>query len=371
MCVRTPITNGRSASGAHRERIERAHRERISYAETSAALTARKREPETAWRNEVSSVPPQQALRHLDRAFPNFFEGRAKYPVFKKKRWRQAAEYTTSAFRWDAEKHSLTLAKMDAPLDVRWSRAFTGTPPTVTVTKDPAGRYCVSFLVEEEIAPLPPTEAVIGVDMGVSALVTLSTGEKITNPTHFAHRHRRLKTAQRDLARKRKGSKNRDKARRKAARAYAKIADQRLDGLRQLSTRLIRENQTVCVETLAVQQLVRDHRLAQAIADASWGELVRQLEYQAAWYGRTLVKIDQWYPSSKRCSACGHILDSLPLAVRRWICPTCEASHDRDVTAAKNVRAAGLAVNACGEAIRPGWAMPATARPGEAGIPRL
>ena len=345
--------------------------ERVSYADTSAALTALKREPATAWLNEVSSVPPQQALHHLDRAFRNFFEGRAKYPTFKKRRGRQAAEYTTSAFRWDAEKRSLTLAKMEAPLAIVWSRAFTGAPTTVTITRDQAGRYFVSFLVEEEVTTLPSTGATIGLDMGVSALVTLSSGEKITNPKHFAHSRSRLKTAQKALARKEKGSKNREEARQKVARAHAKIADQRLDGLHKLSTRLIRENQTVCVETLAVRQLVRNRRLARAISDASWSELIRQLEYKAAWYGRTLIKIDKWYPSTKRCSICGHVLNSLPLAVRQWTCPDCGAHHDRDVNAAKNVLAAGLAVNACGEAIRPGRAKSATARPSEAGIPRL
>jgi putative transposase len=345
--------------------------ERISYSDTSAALTALKREPETVWLNAVSSVPPQQALRHLDRAYRHFFEGRARYPTFTKKRGRQAAEYTTSAFRWEAGNRSLTLAKMDAPLAIVWSRAFMGDPTTVTVTRDPAGRYFVSFLMEEDVTPLPATEAVIGLDMGVSALVTLSTGEKITNPKHFAHSRQRLKTAQKALARKQKGSQNREKARCKVARAHAKIADQRLDGLHKLTTRLIRENQTVCVETLAVKQMVRNRRLASAISDASWSELLRQLAYKAAWYGRALVKMDKWYPSSKRCSDCGHILDSLPLAVRQWACPACGVHHDRDLNAAKNVLAAGLAVNACGEAIRPGRAMPASARPGEAGIPRL
>jgi putative transposase len=284
-------------------------------------------------------VPPQQALRHLDRAFRHFFEGRARYPAFKKKHGRQAAEYTTSAFRWDADKRGLTLARMEEPLAIVWSRAFTGDPTTITVSRDPAGRYFVSFLVEEEVTPLPPTEAVIGLDMGVSALVTLSTGEKITNPKHFARSRCQLKTAQKRLARRQKGSKNREKARRTVARMHAKIADQRTDGLHKLSTRLIRENQTVCVETLAVRHLVRNHRLAQAISDASWSELVRQLEYKANWYGRILIKIDKWYPSTKRCSNCAHVLGSLPLAVRQWICPACGTQHDRDVNAAKNVLA--------------------------------
>jgi putative transposase len=172
---------------------------------------------------------------------------------------------------------------MDAPLALVWSRTFTGAPTTVTVTKDTAGRYFVSFLVEEEIAPLPPTDELIGLDLGVSALVTLSTGEKITNPKHHALSQRHIRKSQKNLARKQNGSQNRTKARLKVARAHAKITDQRRDGLHKLSTRLSREHQTVCVESLAVKQLVRNRRLAQAIADASGSELIRQVEYKAAW----------------------------------------------------------------------------------------
>jgi len=345
--------------------------ERVSYAGTSAALTALKREPATAWLNEVSSVPTQQALRHLDRAFRNFFEGRAKYPAFKKKRGPQAAEYTTSAFRWNANTKTLTLAKMDTPLDIRWSRAFTGTPSTVTISLDTAGRYFASFLVEEDIKPLPVVTTMVGIDVGLQDLTVLSTGEKVANPKHLRRSERTVAHAQRSLARKQKGSKNRDKARLKVARAHAKIADQRLDGLHKLTTRLIRENQVICVESLAVKHMVRNHALAKAISDAGWGELVRQLQYKAAWYGRTVVAIDKWYPSSKRCHACGHIRDYLDLATRQWTCPACGVRHDRDINAAKNILAAGLAVNACGEAVRLGRAKPDSARPAEAGIPRL
>jgi len=345
--------------------------ERVSYAGTSAALTALKREPATAWLNEVSSVPTQQALRHLDRAFRNFFEGRAKYPAFKKKRGPQAAEYTTLAFRWNANTKTLTLAKMDTPLDIRWSRAFTGTPSTVTISLDTAGRYFASFLVEEDIKPLPVVTTMVGIDVGLQDLTVLSTGEKVANPKHLRRSERTVAHAQRSLARKQEGSKNRDKARLKVARAHAKIADQRLDGLHKLTTRLIRENQVICVESLAVKHMVRNHALAKAISDAGWGELVRQLQYKAAWYGRTVVAIDKWYPSSKRCHACGHILDYLDLATRQWTCPACGVRHDRDINAAKNILAAGLAVNACGEAVRPGRAKPDSVRPAEAGIPRL
>jgi putative transposase len=345
--------------------------ERIGYHEASAALTTLKQQPETAWLNEVSSVPLQQALRHLDKAFRNFFEGRANYPTFHKKHGRQAATYASSAFRWDAKARALTLAKMDSPLDIHWSRSFTGAPTTITISKDTAGRYFVSFLVEEEIDALPVVSAIVGVDMGLKDVAVLSTGEKLTNPQHLRRSQRHLAHAQRNLARKQKESKNREKARLQVAREHARIADQRRDGLHKLTTRLIRENQTVCVESLAVKNMVRNHTLAKAISDAGWGELVRQLEYKAAWYGRTLIKIDRWYPSSKRCHGCGHIVDSLPLDVRQWICPECGVRHDRDINAAKNILAVGLTVNACGEEVRPGRDMPNPARPSESGILRL
>jgi putative transposase len=342
--------------------------ERLGYHEASAALTALKQQPEMAWLNEVSSVPLQQALRHLDKAFRNFFEGRAQYPAFHKKHGRQAATYASSAFRWDAATRALVLAKMDTPLDIHWSRLFMGMPSSITISKDSAGRYFVSFLMDEVIQALPVVNAMVGVDVGLKDLAVLSTGEKVANPTHLRRSERRLAHAQRNLARKQRGSRNREKARLKVAGIHARIADQRTDGLHKLTTRLIRENQTVCVESLAVKYLVRNHTLAKAISDAGWGELVRQLEYKAVWYGRTLVKIERWYPSSKRCHSCGHVLNDLDLAIRQWTCPNCGVRHDRDVNAAKNILAVGLTVNACGETVRPGRAVPDLARPGEAGI---
>ncbi len=313
---------------------------------------------EYAWLNEVSSVPTQQALRHLDKAFRNFFEGRAKYPTFKKKRNQQSAEYTTSAFKWDGT--SLTLAKMTKPLDIRWSRPLPdgAKPSTVTITKDCADRYFVSILVEEDIKQLDPVEQSVGADLGLKEFVILSTGEVVGNPKFFHKDEKQLAKAQRRHAKKRKGSKNRAKARIKVAKIHARIADRRRDFLHQLSTRLIRENQTICVESLAVKNMVKNQSLAKAISDVGWSEFVSQLEYKAAWYGRTLVKIDKWYPSSKRCFDCGHVLDSLTLDTRVWTCPECGVVHDRDLNAARNIHAVGLTVfEACGEAIRPGRAL--------------
>jgi putative transposase len=337
---------------------------RLYSSDTSAMLTQLKQQEDYAWLNEVSCVPPQQALRHLDKAFRNFFEGRAKYPTFKKRRNRQSAEYMTSAFKWDGT--SLQLAKLTEPLAINWSRPLPdgAKPSTVTVTKDCVDRYFVSLLVEEDIKQLDDREQSVGADLGLKSLVMLSTGEVVGNPKFFHKDEKRLAKAQRRHARKKQGSKNRAKARQKVARVHARIADRRRDFLHQLSTRLIRENQTVCVESLHVKNMVKNHSLAKAISDVGWSEFVSLLSYKAEWYGRNLVKIDKWYPSSKRCFDCGHILDSLDLDVRVWTCPECGVVHDRDLNAAKNIRSVGLTVlNACGEAVRPGRALSRSGKP--------
>ena len=340
--------------------------ERLSYVDLSAALTTLKQQEATAWLNEVSSVPVQQTLRHLETAFRTFFAGRAKYPTFHKKRGKQAATYASTAFRWDAATRTLTLAKMATPLHIHWSRPLPGgaIPTTVTISRDTAGRSFVSILLEEEIAPLPVTSGQVGIDLGLHDVVVLDTGEKVGNPRYFAQDEKQLAKAQRRLAKKQLGSKNRDKARRKVGRIHARIADRRRDFTHKLSTRIIRENQTICIESLSVKAMVKHPTLAKAIHDVGWGEFVRQLEYKAAWYGRTLVSIDRWYPSSKRCSSCGHVLDSLMLDTRHWTCPACGVVHDRDVNAAQNILAVGLTVSASGETIRPAKASVRPARVG-------
>ncbi|MEV5888963.1 transposase [Nonomuraea fuscirosea] len=316
---------------------------RVSYMESSAMLTAWKRSGEFDFLSQVSSVPLQQTLRHLQAGFANFFAKRAKYPAFKSsKRSRASAEYTRSAFRCRDGK--LTLAKMDAPLEVVWSRPLPegAQPSTVTVSRDAAGRWFVSILVEERISPLPPVTQDVGVDAGITALATLSTGEKIVNPRHERRDRRRLAKAQRALARKEKGSNNRAKARLKVAQVYARITDRRRDHLHQVTTRLVRENQVIAVEDLTVRNLVKNRRLARAISDAAWRQFRFMLEYKARWYERTLVAVDRWFPSSKLCSACGALREKMPLNVREWEC-ACGTAHDRDVNAARNVLAAGLA----------------------------
>uniref|UniRef100_UPI0013D537E8 RNA-guided endonuclease TnpB family protein n=1 Tax=Candidatus Frankia alpina TaxID=2699483 RepID=UPI0013D537E8 len=192
----------------------------------------------------------------------------------------------------------------------------------------------------------------VGVDAGITALVALSTGEKVTNPKHEERDRVRLARAQRELSRKQKGSRNRAKARVRVARIHGRIVDRCRDCLHTLSTRLVRENHTVALEDLPVRNLLRNHSLARSISDASWSELRRMVEYKAGWYGRTVIAVDRFYPSSKTCSVCGVVVAELPLHVREWEC-VCGAVHDRDVNAAKNLLAAGLAVSACGEGVRP------------------
>ncbi|NER78433.1 MAG: IS200/IS605 family element transposase accessory protein TnpB, partial [Leptolyngbya sp. SIO1D8] len=323
------------------------------YKETSAMLTQWKQEEELGFLNEVSCVPLQQGLRHLQKAFTNFFAGRAKYPNFKKKRHGGAAEFTKSAFKW--KEGALSLAKCAKPLPIRWSRQLPegAEPSTVTVKLDPSGRWFVSLLVDVDIAPLPQSPNQVGIDLGVTSLMALSDGRKVANPKTFRNKHKRLKKAQKALARKVKGSNNRHKARLRVARIQAEIADARKDFLHKLTTQLVRDNQVIAVEDLNVKNMVKNPKLALSITDASWGELVQQLEYKSAWYGRELVKIDRWFPSSKQCSSCGHIAEKMPLNIRAWKCPECGYNHDRDINAAVNVLAAGLAVLVCGATVRP------------------
>lgn len=326
---------------------------RVNYNQASASLTAWKKDPDLAFLNEVSSVPLQQGLRHLQTAFRNFFDQRARYPRFKsRKKSKASAEYSRSGFKYSDGQ--LTLAKMSEPLAIVWSRPLPEgvQPSTVTVSKDSAGRWFASILCEDTITHHAPSDQAVGVDAGITSLVTLSTGEKVANPRHERRDRARLVKAQRELSRKAKGSNNRNKARTKVARVYARITDRRKDFLHKLTSRLVRENQVVVIEDLTVRNMVKNSKLARAISDAAWTELRTMLEYKAAWYGRELVVIDRFFPSSRLCSACGTLQQNLPLNVRTWTC-SCGVTHDRDVNAAINIRAAGLAASACGAGVRP------------------
>ncbi|NKY52649.1 RNA-guided endonuclease InsQ/TnpB family protein [Nocardia vermiculata] len=326
---------------------------RVTYVDTAKSLTDWKRQTDTEWLSEVSNVPLQQALRHLQGAFDKFWRKQTAYPKFKKKgKTRDSATYMNNAFSYRDGR--IKLAKQAEPLNIRWSRPLPegAQPSQVTVSLDSAGRYHISILVEETIAEYAATDSTLGVDAGITSVYAFSTGEKISNPRHEKFDRARVVKAQRVLSKKDKGSKNRAKARLKVARVHARIADRRRDHLHKLSTRLVRENQVIAIEDLSVRNMVRNHSLARAISDASWSEFRSMLEYKADWYGRTVVAVDRFYPSSKTCSVCGRIVERMPLNIREWEC-RCGAVHDRDVNAARNILAAGLAVQACGDGVRP------------------
>jgi putative transposase len=313
----------------------------IGYHTTAAKLTVWKKEPEKAFLSEVGSVVLQQSLRNLDTAFTNFFEKRAQYPKFKSRRDRQSARSATNAFIF--RDGQITLAKQSAPLDIVWSRPLPNDAKVLnlTISRDTSERYFVSILVETDVKPRRRAKTEVGIDVGIKTLATTSDGEKLENPRPLVKREQRLKRLQRRLSRKARGSNNRKKARLKVARLHAKISDARRDTLQKFTTRIIRENQAIFVEGLNVAGMVQNHNLAKHIVDAAFGEIFRELEYKAKWRGRTYFPLDSFFPSTKLCSSCGHLLDELLLSVREWDCSACGAHHDRDINAAINIKRAG------------------------------
>jgi putative transposase len=346
-------------------------------------ITQAKTTSERSWLGEVSAVVLQQSLRDAEAAYKNFFaslKGERKgkkvgAPRFKsRKDARQAIRFTANA-RWKiTDRGRLSLPKI-GEIKVKWSRVLPVTPSSVTVIKDAAGRYFASFVIDTDPGTdqtrwdEPEPDAAIGIDLGLTHFAVLSDGTKIDSPRFLRRAEKKLKKAQRELSRKQKGSKNRAKARLKVARAHAQVADARKEFHHQLSTKLIRENQAVAVEDLAVCGLART-RLAKSVHDAGWSQFVGMLEYKAQRYGRTFVKIGRFEPTSQVCSACGHRDGPKPLDVREWTCPSCGTRHDRDHNAAKNVKAAaGLAASACGAPVRPGHVLAQRDETGIHGIP--
>jgi putative transposase len=276
----------------------------------------------------------------LDKAFTNFFAGRTKYPKFKKRNAKQSVRYVKSGFTFS--NGILKIAKNKDPLDIRWSRKFSGEPTSVTISKDSSERYFVSFAIEDPVYTLPTLESAIGVDVGIKDVCVTSDGFKSGS-------HQYTRKRQRQLSKKVKGSKNRAKAKLKVAKVHAKISDSRNDFNNKMTTKLISENQAIAVESLNVKGMQNNNKLAKSIADSSWGDFFRKLKYKAEWYGRELLEIDRFFPSSKRCSCCGHINNGLKLSDRIWECSSCKKTLDRDINAAKNILTVGQAGLAFGE----------------------
>ncbi|MET8218348.1 RNA-guided endonuclease InsQ/TnpB family protein [Streptomyces hirsutus] len=328
-------------------------------------ITQAKQTEARSWLREASAVVLQQSLRDAETAYKNFFTSlkgerkgpRLGAPRFKsRKDARQSIRFTANA-RWSVtDSGRLSLPKIGT-VKVKWSRTLPAPPTSVTVIKDAAGRYFASFVIDTDpaadAARMPDSDQTVGIDLGLTHFAILDDGTKIDSPRFLRRAEKKLKKAQRELSRKRKGSKNREKARLKVARAHARVADARREFHHQLSTKLIRENQAIGVEDLAVHGLART-QLAKSVHDAGWSQFVAMLVYKADRYERTLIKIGRFVPTSQTCSHCDHVDGPKPLHIREWTCPACGALLDRDINSARNVKkAAGLAVSACGAPVRP------------------
>lgn len=346
-----------------RQEHYRQHGVSIPKKRLSSELTALKNEPGTAWLKEVDSQALQQALRDLDRSFKAFFAQRARYPRFRSKK-RDAPTFRIPQ-RIRVENERVYVPKIGW-IRVRQSREIEGTLKGATFRRTPTGKWFVTLTVEFELPDLPlpsaDPDAVRGVDVGLSSLVTLDDGRKIEAPKRLRRSERKLARAQRALSRKKKGSHNYRKARRKVAAVHERVKNQRHDHLHKLSTRLVREADGVCIENLSLSGMART-KLSKSVRDAALGEVRRQIEYKAAWNRKHLAIVDRWYPSSKTCSGCGHVKQNLKLSDRTWTCGACGDMHDRDVNAARNIRTEGLRMlvaaghaetrNACGGNVRP------------------
>lgn len=313
-------------------------------------IPAWKRDPDTSWLAQVDSMALQQSIRDLDRAYKNFFRrvregGKPGFPKFKSRRHARQSYRTNGGKVLD--RNHIALPKLGT-VRAKVSRPLQGRFMSVTVSLDAAGRYFATFLgTDVPSKDAPATDREVGIDLGVETLATLSDGTKIENPRHLKKYERKLAREQRRLSRRkgaRRGKKPSGrylKQRKRVARIHAKIADARTDALHKVTTMLADENQVLCMEDLNAKGMMKNHHLAKAVTDASFGEFAQLLEYKCAERGRSLVKIGRFYPSSKTCSACGHRLDALPLSVRSWDCPACGAHHDRDVNAARNILTEG------------------------------
>ncbi len=343
-----------------RSKAYRRRGESVTGTDFSRLLTQLKQTARYGWLRETPSTVLTQKLRDQDRAFANFFAGRAKYPRYRKRRTAQSVRFQLDPRRidrtFDANDRRLVVPGL-GPVKLKWSRRpncpqcteapgcpHCPKPKMVTVRRDAAGRYFVSFMVEET-RPAPSTASVpnaIGaVDFGLTSFIVDANGHRVPAFRALARRLRQLRRAQRVLTRRRRGSGRYRAQRQRLARLHARAADARSNFLHHMSRRLVDENQAIVTETLNVRGMIRNRRLARAIADAGWGELVRQIAYKAEWAGRHHVQVDPWFPSTKRCSGCHAVRKDLTLADRHWRCEACGAEHDRDVNAAKNLEQEG------------------------------
>ena len=304
---------------------------------------------EYEWLTEAPSQVLQQAALNLSSAFLNFFEGRAKYPNFKKKQNRQSIRFPQGCKLKD---DTLKLPKI-GDVYCKVSRQPEGDLKSVTVSVNPSGEYLAACLYDNgKDLPKKSTEGkVIGIDVGLTHYAVTSDGTKHGNPQYYRKYEKKLAKRQKQLSHKLKGSSNRNKARVKVAKIHAKIVRCREDFLHKLSRKLVDENQVIVVENLAVRNMVKNHKLAKSISDAGWGQFCTMLKYKSEWVGKTYIEVDRFYPSSKTCNNCLNRVDSLSLDIRSWQCPKCGENHDRDINAAQNIRDEGLRILTVGHTV--------------------
>ncbi len=289
---------------------------------------------------EANSQSLQEAVKWLDKAFKNFSEKRTRFPQFKSKR---KANSVSIPQHFTIDGNKVKIPKLKKPLRFIKHREIEGEIKSISITKTPTGKFFLNVLVDREIKPLPKSNNIVAIDVGIETFCTLSNGDKIKKPKHLMLSEKKLKKLQRHLSKKEKGSGEYIKLRKRIAKLHEKIKHQREDFLHKLNKQIIGNNQAVVVESLNVKGMLKNHKLAKHIADASWHRFISFLEHKAKLYGRQIVKANTSYPSSKLCSVCGYKNENLTLSDKEWICPVCGTKHDRDLNAAVNLLKTGLA----------------------------
>lgn len=311
----------------------------LSYFDDAKHLTELKQQDGYDWLYNINAQTLQSSLRNLEVAYNNFFKKQSRFPKFHSKKNKQSIKIPQ---KFKIKDNKLYIPKLKGGIEINLHRELIGKTICCYISKTPSGKYYVSFLCETDIKPLPKLDNIIGIDLGIKTLVTTSNGNKIENPKFHKKLEKKLIFQQRQLSKKKKGSKIKNKQRIIVAKIHEKITNRRIDNLHKISKKLVDENQIIIVEDLSVKNMLKNHNLAKEISNVSWAELLRQLEYKSEWYGRTFYKIDRFFPSSKMCNNCQYIVDDLPLNIREWNCPSCSKVNDRDINAALNIKDKGI-----------------------------